>query len=183
MALFYLVRHGEPDYDAVARLGFYGFGLNFAPLSEAGIRQAKQTAADPRLLEAELIVSSPYTRALQTAAILADALHKEIVVEPELHEWINDKTNTLSSDEEAARLFREFKENKGVYPDGEEKCWETVASLQARVRRVADKYATYNKVIFVAHGMVCKVLARAERMSYAEIIPCQYESGQEVPFF
>jgi len=32
MALFYLTRHGEPDYDSVAQRGFYGFGCSFAPI-------------------------------------------------------------------------------------------------------------------------------------------------------
>lgn len=32
MALFYLIRHGEPDYDAVTKLGFYGFGRRIASM-------------------------------------------------------------------------------------------------------------------------------------------------------
>lgn len=91
MALFYLIRHGEPDYGAVSKLGFYGFGRSFAPLSERGVQQAEETAKDTRLLDADLIICSPYTRALQTAAIISREIDKEIVVEPELHEWIADK--------------------------------------------------------------------------------------------
>lgn len=93
MALFYLIRHGEPDYDAVAKLGFYGFGRSFAPLSENGLKQVEETAKDSRLLDADLIICSPYTRALKTAAIISRKTNKEIVVEPELHEWIVDKTD------------------------------------------------------------------------------------------
>lgn len=44
MALFYLIRHGEPNYEAVSSIGFYGFGRSFAPLSEKGIKQAEDTA-------------------------------------------------------------------------------------------------------------------------------------------
>ena len=43
--------------------GFYGFGRSFAPLSETGFKQVEKTAKDKRLKTAELIVSSPYTRA------------------------------------------------------------------------------------------------------------------------
>lgn len=32
MALFYLIRHGEPDYDSVAKIGFYGFGRRIASM-------------------------------------------------------------------------------------------------------------------------------------------------------
>lgn len=34
MALFYLIRHGEPIYDNMLEKGFWGFGRDFAPLSE-----------------------------------------------------------------------------------------------------------------------------------------------------
>ena len=71
MALFYLVRHGEAIYDYMFENGFWGFGRDFAPLSEKGRQQAGITAKDARLKKAELIVSSPYTRALQTAQIIS----------------------------------------------------------------------------------------------------------------
>ena len=183
MATFYLIRHGEPDYNVIADAGFYGFGVNFAPLTESGIMQAEQTAKDKRLLDAELIVCSPYTRALQTASIISRFVNKKIVIEPLLHEWINDKTNTLSSDEEARGLFEEFLSCRGVYPEGTEPRWENVNSLIERVKSVADKYSNYNKIIFVCHGMVCRVLARTKGLSFAEIIECEYKKGQALPQF
>ena len=36
MALFYLVRHGEANYEHMYENGFWGFGRDFAPLSEKG---------------------------------------------------------------------------------------------------------------------------------------------------
>ncbi len=178
MALFYLIRHGEPNYEAVSSIGFYGFGRSFAPLSEKGIKQAEATAEDIRLADADIIVSSPYTRALQTAAIISRKTGKKIIIEPELHEWIADKTNTLRSGKEAAELSKEFNEYKGVYPDGKEMRWETLASLKERAKRVADKYAEYDKVIIVAHGMLFRTLTYIEKMAPAEIIECRYEKCQ-----
>ena len=179
MALFYLIRHGEPDYEAVSKLGFYGFGRSFAPLSEFGVKHAEGTAKDARLLDAELIICSPYTRALQTAAIISREIDKEIVVEPELHEWIVDKTNSIISSEEVALLGKEFQEYKGVYPEGQEMRWETLSSLKKRIKRVADKYADYDKVIVVGHGMAFRVLKYIENIAPGEIIECEYEKGQE----
>lgn len=72
MAIFYLVRHGEPDYAALEGSAFFGFERDFAPLSKNGIRQARKAAKDERFKNAERIVSSPYTRALQTAQIIAE---------------------------------------------------------------------------------------------------------------
>lgn len=178
MALFYLIRHGEPDYDAVAKLGFYGFGRSFAPLLENGLKQAEETAGDSRLLDADMIICSPYTRALQTAAIISRKINKEIIVEPELHEWIVDKTNSITSSEEVAVLGKEFQDYKGVYPEGQEMRWEALASLRERINRVADKYADYGKVIIVGHGMAFRVLKYIENIAPGEIVECKYEKGQ-----
>ena len=178
MALFYLVRHGEPDYDAVTEIGFYGFGRSFAPLSECGVAQAEKTAEDVRLLDADLIICSPYTRALQTAAIISRKTNKRIVVEPELHEWLIDKTNSITSSEEVAMLGKEFQECKGVYPEGCETKWESLASLRARMKRVAEKYADYNKVIIVGHGMAFRTLKYIENIAPGEIVECEYQKGK-----
>ena len=178
MALFYLIRHGEPNYDAVAKLGFYGFGRSFAPLSENGLKQAEEAAGDSRLLDADMIICSPYTRALQTAAIISRKIDKEIIVEPELHEWIVDKTNSITSSEEVATLGKEFQDYKGVYPEGQEMRWESLASLRERIKRVADKYADYGKVIIVGHGMAFRVLKYIENIAPGEIVECKYEKGQ-----
>ena len=178
MALFYLIRHGEPDYDAVSELGFYGFGRSFAPLSERGLEQAEETAKDARLLDADLIICSPYTRALQTAAIISRKIDKEIVVEPELHEWIVDRTNSITSSDEVSMLGKEFQECKGVYPEGQEKRWETLASLRTRIKHVADKYADYDKVIIVGHGMAFRVLKYIENIAPGKIVECEYKKDQ-----
>lgn len=178
MALFYLIRHGEPDYEAVSKIGFYGFGRSFAPLSERGLRQAEEAASDDRLLEADIIICSPYTRALQTAAIISRKINKEIVVEPELHEWLVDKTNSITSKEQVAKYGKEFQEFKGVYPEGQDMKWESLASLRARIRRVADKYADYDKIIIVGHGMAFRVLKYIENIAPGEIVECIYERGQ-----
>lgn len=65
-----LIRHGEPDYRVVTERKFKGHGRDLAPLTEQGVLQAEAVSHDPRLAGAEFIVSSPYTRALQTAAMV-----------------------------------------------------------------------------------------------------------------
>ena len=75
-----LVRHGEPTYEQVGKRGYIGQGRDLAILTEKGIRQAEEAAKDPRLIGAELIVSSPYTRALHTAAIISKNTNLDIKV-------------------------------------------------------------------------------------------------------
>lgn len=178
MATFLLVRHGEPDYDAVAGLGFFGFGRALAPLTARGVEQAEAAAHDPRLRTADMLLSSPYTRALQTAAAISRATGLPITVEPELHEWVVDRTNRVASTAEATVLFNEFHRCHGVPPQGQEVRWESLAGLRARIRRVADRYADAGRVIIVGHGMAFRALTRIEKLGFAGIIECPYAPGQ-----
>lgn len=178
MALYYLIRHGEPTYDHLMEHGFFGFGRDLAPLTEEGQKQAEITAKDARLKDAALIVSSPYTRALQTAQIISKETGLRVVVELDLHEWVPDWENRYTTSEESFAQAREFTEYQGEYPKGKTFRWETVSHMRERMRRVADKYAEYGKVIFVGHGMAFRSLTYIEKMRPAEIIECTYEKDQ-----
>lgn len=179
MATLYLVRHGEPDYSEMLEKGFFGFGRSFAPLSQKGINQAEITANDDRLKSASLIISSPYTRALQTASIISRVTGLKLCVEVDLHEWEPDKSNRYTTSEESFMLAREFTAYKGVYPEGQQMRWETLEEVRKRMRKVADKYSDYDKVIFVGHGMVFRTLAYIEKMKPGEIVEYTYILGQD----
>ena len=111
--MFYLVRHGQTDYSMRNNKIYQGFGVNLAPLSETGVQQICETAKDIRLKGTELILSSPYTRALQTAAILSKELGAPIVVETDLHEWLADKAYTCLDDETAEKNYQEYTRQNG----------------------------------------------------------------------
>ena len=180
MALFYLVRHGEANYEYMFENGFWGFGRDFAPLSEKGKQQAEITAKDARLKNAEHIVSSPYTRALQTAQIISRETGIQVEVDIDLHEWIPDENNQYETSEESFAFAREFTEFNGEYPPGKKCRWESLSHMRKRMIRVADKYSDYDKIIFVGHGMVFRCLTYIEKMNPAEIIECTYQKGQAV---
>ena len=158
---------------------FYGFGRDFAPLSPNGIIQAEQTSKDSRLKSADIIISSPYTRALQTAQIISKNTGIEVRVELGLHEWIPDLTNQYTDSEESFELAREFTQYQGVYPANKKMKWEPLSDIRTRMRLVADKYADYNKVIIVSHGMALRTLTYIEKMKPAQIVECQYYKGKE----
>ena len=179
MAIYYLIRHGEADYSEMMDKGFWGFGRSFAPLSHSGIAQAEVTAKDARLKSAAIIVSSPYTRALQTAAIISRVTGLKIEIEVDLHEWEPDRLNQYTTSEEAFILHSEFNQYKGVYPEGKTMRWESLESLRSRMRCVADKYANYDQVIFVGHGMAFRTLTYIEQMKPAEIVEFTYNQGQK----
>lgn len=152
------IRHGEPDKTLVDARGFIGQGRDFAPLSRLGVQQAETMSADPLLKDGQIIVSSPYTRALQTAAILSRNLQKEIKVEVDLHEFIPDKTFRVKGEEEDYLLHKDFRKCHGEYPEGETRGWETITEIIARTKPVFDRYLSegYEKIIVVAHGGVIR---------------------------
>jgi broad specificity phosphatase PhoE len=77
-----LLRHGQSRFNAVFNLTRIDPEIPDAPLTETG--QAQALAAASRLAGRGLrrIVSSPYTRALQTASIVAELLELPITVDP-----------------------------------------------------------------------------------------------------
>ena len=171
--MFYFIRHGKTDYSQRNAGVYQGFGVNLAPLSETGIQQIEETAKDERLQGADLILSSPYTRALQTAAILSRVLGAEIRVETDLREWLANKNYIYEDEETAEAAYREYEANGGRYPEGEERPWESAPAIKARVLAVLEKYAGYPKVIVACHGMMIRAVTGGKHPANGEIV--EYE--------
>lgn len=55
---------------------------NFAPLTQKGVEQVYQVTKLLKDEHADIIISSPYTRALEGAAIMAKELDLPLKVEP-----------------------------------------------------------------------------------------------------
>lgn len=174
MAHFYLIRHAQPDYAPCSTRGYMGQGRDLAPLTEKGVQQAEAAAHDARLKDIKLIVSSPYTRALQTAAIISRITGAPLTIEVDLHEWIPDLTFRFSTGDEAVALCEDFNRCRGEYPAGETRRWETLTALRKRVRAVADKYAHMDGVALVSHGMALRTLRTMHDVGYAEIVELGY---------
>lgn len=155
---FILIRHGEPRYDEVIDNGFVGLGYEFGQLSNNGVIQATERAKDPLLKGAEIIISSPYTRALQTAAIISKETQIPLVVEHDLHEWLPDTKFIYDYDVEDAS--KEYLEAQGKRNVGHKYRWESYEDLKKRVQLTILKYRNYKKVIVVCHGIVISALTR-----------------------
>lgn len=70
MTLFYLVRHGETDWNLQRRVQ----GSSDIPLNETGRRQAAHTATLLARRSWDAIYSSPLSRAMETASIITGRL-------------------------------------------------------------------------------------------------------------
>lgn len=82
--IIYLVRHGE-RLDAVDKK-WHGEKYN-SPLSPLGFEQVQQLGERLRDEPIDLIVSSPYLRALQTTNAIAEARNQRFIVDAGIGEW------------------------------------------------------------------------------------------------
>ena len=168
--MFYFVKHGKTDYSERNHNIYQGFGVNLAPLSELGIQQAIEASKDKRLQGADIILSSPYTRALQTAAILSKELNAPIIVETDLHEWLANKNYIYEDDETAEKAYLEFETLNGKYLSGEERAWEDAATIKKRVLNVLKKHTKYNKVVVACHGILIQAVTGANLPKNGQIV-------------
>ena len=171
----YLVRHGQSQgnvaRDAADEAGLHEIGIDVrdvdVPLSDLGIRQTKAAgrwfAALPRDERPELILSSPYVRARQTADIIckADALAggpARTIVDERLRErefGIFDRLTTIGIRErfpdEAAHRRRLGK----FYhrPPGGESWADVVLRLRSMLNTISLHYCD-KRVLIVCHQVV-----------------------------
>lgn len=104
MTTFYFVRHGEPDYGSVGTWSRIPFGRDFACLTQVGVDQICKAASQLSGQDAQIIISSPFTRAMHGATIISRALDLPVFVEKDLHEWQSDLTHEIVEDEKLLML-------------------------------------------------------------------------------
>jgi len=79
---FYFIRHGQTDYNIKKLIG----GKTDTPLNKMGITQARAAAHILENTDIQTIVTSPLHRAHKTAEIIAEKLHKPIIIMNEFAE-------------------------------------------------------------------------------------------------
>tara|TARA_R110000787_G_scaffold99793_3_gene204499 strand:+ start:604 stop:1158 length:555 start_codon:yes stop_codon:yes gene_type:complete len=82
----YLARHGQTMFNVIYGETRKDPGIVDPPLTDEGRRQAEALAADLKNRGISRLICSPYTRALETAAICADALNLACAVEADVRE-------------------------------------------------------------------------------------------------
>jgi broad specificity phosphatase PhoE len=177
MTKLILIRHGEPTYDYVGERKFIGHGRDLAQLTPKGVEQAKIAAKDIRLKGSQLIVASPYTRALQTAAIISKETGLDIQVELNLHEWLPDTTFQYSSSEESITASKSYIESRGRHPEGQVLKWEQQSSVAERVISCVKKYLNYEKIIIVSHGLVMEQLSPQAHIPHCGILEVDFDEN------
>ncbi len=155
MQKIYLVRHGETNWNQELRYQ----GQRDIPLNEEGYRQAKCISDFLAREEIETVYSSPLSRALKTATLIAEKHDLELCVEHGLMEidfgeWEGRSYNELKKEEQdfAQRWF--YSPDTITIPGGESYSdfKERVLKGYGRIRRVEKNIA------IVTHAGVIRVI-------------------------
>ena len=152
----WLIRHGE----SAANAGAATLTADSIPLTSRGVEQAK-TIADTLPLSPELIVTSPYLRARQTAE---PTIRRYPVARVE--EWRVEEFTYLSScsgkpttANDRRPLVKEYWDRRDVhYCDGAGA--ESFAQFMQRARFAVDELASssYKQIAFFSHGQLIRAM-------------------------
>ena len=157
-----LLRHGQTEMSAQRRFA----GRGDIPLTSAGLGQA--AAAATRLAERggiDVVVTSPLSRALRTAEVVAGTVGVPLAVDPDLVETDFGDWEGLTFGEVLARWPDEmaaWQADAGAAPPG----GESFAAVAKRVEAALDRLLTGRKgqtVVVVSHvtpikTLVCRAL-------------------------
>jgi broad specificity phosphatase PhoE len=158
MTTFYLIRHGAPQYDMGEERRLIGGFRDLVPLTEQGIAQVEDRVEELRPFNASLIVSSPMTRSLQTAAILSRRLDLPLEVSFDLHEWLPDMTFNYDTAAVIVLAYEEMIRLGGEWPPGETRNWEPFSAVRKRVTAVLQQYTHLETVLVACHAAVIQAL-------------------------
>jgi len=81
-----LLRHGESEFNVVYKKTRVDPGIRDPKLTDLGRQQVREAIGYLKDRNIERILTSPYTRAIQTASIVAEAIGVTIEVDPEIGE-------------------------------------------------------------------------------------------------
>ncbi len=172
MTTFSLIRHGEADWQLGRDRKLKGWGFDLIPLTQNGVQQVEQAATPLKQVPAPLILASPMTRALQSAAILTRLLAVPLVVEFDLHEWVPDLTLTWETQAQVQAAWEDLTQHNGEWPAGQPRAWEPISTVRRRMLGVLERYLQHDRVIVVSHSVSIFSLTGIQPR-YAEIVEHQ----------
>ncbi|OGO06955.1 MAG: hypothetical protein A2Y73_09240 [Chloroflexi bacterium RBG_13_56_8] len=156
MSRFFIVRHGQTDYNAQGRYQ----GSTDIDLNEVGVEQAKAAAECLKECSIDVIVSSPLKRALSTARIIAEIIGCDDV--HVMEQFAERRMGVLEelTREEALERYPEIYDKhvpRQIHdaPPGGETPLECGVRVFEGLRQIQERYPNQN-VLLVAHGFVGK---------------------------
>ncbi|QRF84537.1 histidine phosphatase family protein [Bacillus altitudinis] len=146
MTAICLVRHGETDWNAAKRIQ----GRTDIPLNDTGKWQAEQTGLYLKDAHWDVVISSPLSRAKETAHLILQHVHAPLLIMDDFIERDYGDAEGMS-----------FEERQKLFPNKQYPNMEPLSALQDRMLEGIEKVrATYpdQRVLIVAHGAAIHAL-------------------------
>ncbi|WP_144533006.1 histidine phosphatase family protein [Bacillus pumilus] len=146
MTTICLVRHGETDWNAAKRIQ----GRTDIPLNDTGKWQAEQTGLYLKNAHWDVVISSPLTRAKETAHLILKHIDAPLVIMDDFIERDYGDAEGMS-----------FEERQKLFPDKQYPNMEPLETIQDRMVEGIEKVrAAYpnQQVLIVAHGAAIHAL-------------------------
>jgi len=144
----YMVRHAESHF----RFG----EERTRDISEAGARAAKRAADILRTEAIDVVISSPYARAIQTVQPLADLANLPIITNEGLQERFVEGHHQVSWEEKMQAVEKSFADLDYAMDGGE----STSAAQQRAIPVIEELLTTYRgkNIVIGTHGNIMTVI-------------------------
>ncbi|WP_144484613.1 histidine phosphatase family protein [Bacillus pumilus] len=146
MTTICLVRHGETDWNAAKRIQ----GRTDIPLNDTGKWQAEQTGLYLKDTHWDVVISSPLTRAKESAHLILKHIDAPLVIMDDFIERDYGDAEGMS-----------FEDRQKLFPDKQYPNMEPLETIQDRMVEGIEKVrAAYpnQQVLIVAHGAAIHAL-------------------------
>lgn len=168
-----LVRHSEPNYSDISKYE-NSYIPTKAHLSITGANFAydKFNKNKNILNKGQIILASPFNRALETALILETIINKPLYIEDNLHEWLPDREFKYNISN-LYNFYRDYKVKNGIRINNEP--WEANEEVIQRFFKCIEKYKEFDTIIIVAHSRLFKILFNLSECDYCSINEIELE--------
>ncbi len=174
-----LIRHGQTIFNVVYSATRIDPGVRDPELTKEGRRQANAAAEALAGEKIELIVASPYRRALQTARIVAAGLGLPVLIDDRARERYAFSCDVGSPRSHLARRWPDydFSHLEEIWwPDDEEPETSFAARCEAFSRRWAND-PRWARIAVITHWGVIRALT-GERVANGSLIRLQRRQGE-----
>ncbi len=179
-----LVRHGQSQFNVAFAATRQDPGIRDPELTEEGRRQALAAAAELELLrsqgrEIRRLISSPYTRALQTVTILAESLgFRDVTIEPLVRERAAFQCDVGAPPAQLKERFPAYRFEHLDDPwwhdhiaHGIEETEGALAARAAAFRAAMARDPDWPHTVVVTHWGFIRCLTGGYRSANCEIVP------------
>jgi broad specificity phosphatase PhoE len=176
-----LIRHGQSAFNAAFSVTRIDPGIRDPGLTEEGWRQARAAAEGLRGRDLARLICSPYTRAIETASVIAAALSLPVTIEPLVRERFAFTCDIGCAPQELARRWPALDFDGLAHPwwhdadrHGPEESEDLLHDRCRRFRARAASWPDWRRVVVVTHwgfirGLTGRAVTNCETVAFDPI--------------